>query len=69
MTAALALKADKPTTYTITQVDNLLTPKANTVDVNAELALKADRTYVDGQLVLKADQSTHIHQKTMLFIC
>ena len=44
MTAALALTADKSTTYTNTETDNLLTPKANVADVNAALALKADKT-------------------------
>ena len=36
----------------------MLTPNANTVDVNAAFVRKAYKTYVDGQLVLKADQST-----------
>ena len=44
----------------------MLTPKANTVDVNATLALKADKTYVDGQLALKADQSTTYTQNEVI---
>ena len=67
--AALALKADKATTYTKTEVDSALALKADKSDtytkaqVDASLALKADKsdTYtkaeVDASLDLKADKS------------
>ena len=38
----LDLKADKSNTYTMSQVDNLLTPKAIKADVDIELAKKAN---------------------------
>ncbi|MFM7988770.1 MAG: hypothetical protein ACKPKO_56595 [Candidatus Fonsibacter sp.] len=41
----MGLKSHQSTTYTKTEVDNLLSPKATT-------------TYVDDQLALKANQST-----------
>lgn len=67
--AALALKADKETTYTKTEVDSALALKADKSDtytkaqVDASLALKADKsdTYtkaeVDASLELKADKT------------
>ena len=39
-------KADKSTTYTKTEVNNLVTPKANTTDVNNALGLKLDKPTV-----------------------
>ena len=39
----LALKANQATTYTKTEVDNLLTPKATVTYVNDQLALKANQ--------------------------
>ena len=52
MTAALALKADQSTTYTKTEVDNALAPKATTAYVDAQLALKANQntTYAIAQV-------------------
>jgi len=67
--AALALKADKSTTYTKTEVDSALALKADKSDtytkaqMDASLALKADKsdTYtkaeVDASLELKADKA------------
>ena len=69
MEAALALKADKSTTYTKTEVDSALALKADKSDtytkaqMDASLALKADKadTYtkaeVDASLELKADKT------------
>ena len=69
MEAALALKADKETTYTKTEVDTALALKADKSDtftkaeVNSALALKADKsdtytkTEVNEDLELKADKS------------
>ena len=53
MTAALALKADKTTTYTISQVDTALALKANQAtrytktETDNLLAPKATTSYVD----------------------
>lgn len=75
--AALALKADKSTTYTKTEVDSALALKADKSDtytkaqVDASLALKADKsdTYtkaeVDASLELKADK-TETYTKTQV---
>ena len=69
METALALKADKETTYTKTEVDTALALKADKSDtftkaeVNSALALKADKsdtytkTEVNEALELKADKS------------
>ena len=60
----LAKKADKATTYTKTEVDELVTPKADKTYVDNQLALKADKettytkTEVDTSLALKADKET-----------
>lgn len=57
-------KADKATTYTKTEVDELVTPKADKTYVDNQLALKADKdttytkTEVDTSLALKADKET-----------
>lgn len=54
MNTALALKSDKLTTYTITQVDSLLNPKATVAYVDAQLLwLKADRADMTSALALK----------------
>ena len=42
----LTQKADKETTYTKTEVDNLLSPKATTEYVNEELGKKADKSEI-----------------------
>ena len=47
---ALSLKADKSNTYTKSDVDGLLAPKATTEYVDGELAKKADITYVDAKI-------------------
>lgn len=63
--SALALKADKSTTYTKTETDNLLSSKANTTDVNTALALKANqsttytKTETDNFLSQKLDIITY----------
>ena len=43
--------------YRLAQIDNTLTTKANTSDVNAALATKADISYVDTALATKANTS------------
>ena len=64
MDNALALKANQSTTYTKTEVDGLLTPKATVSYVDDKLLLKADKsttytiTQVDNALALKANQIT-----------
>ena len=55
LSAEISKKANQSTTYTKTEVDNLLSPKATTDYVNTELAKKADKTYVDEELDKKAD--------------
>ena len=47
---ALSLKADKSNTYTKSEVDGLLAPKATTEYVDGELAKKADISYVDAKV-------------------
>ena len=42
--AALLLKSDKATTYTMVAVNTLLAPKADSSDVTASLNLKADKS-------------------------
>ena len=47
---AISLKADKETTYTKTEVDALVSPKADKTYVDGHLELKADKTYVDSEV-------------------
>lgn len=62
----LALKADKATTYTKTEVDNLVTPKADKTYVDTQLATKANavdvytKTQTDTLLAGKAN-TVHTH--------
>ena len=49
----LALKADKLTTYTKTDIDTSLALKSNITYVDTGLALKSNITYVDTNLALK----------------
>lgn len=46
----LALKADKTTTYTKTETDDLLDDKADSTDVANALALKADKTALQSEI-------------------
>ena len=47
---SISLKADKETTYTKTEVDALVSPKADKTYVDSQLELKADTTYVDSEI-------------------
>ena len=64
MTTTLALKADKATTYTTSQVDGKLVLNTNqsttckNTDTDNLLTPKATTSYVDAQLFLQADKST-----------
>ena len=52
------MKGSQSTTYTITETDNLLSPKATTSYVDAQLLLKVNITDMIAALALKANQLT-----------